>query len=104
MLQKRQGIWAFDPEFAHVTDVKQAGALADGTVFVDDTGVLYRHVPPAEFDHAGVEAQVLAVEYRAQQFFTHLLLLMARHWPRWVQQGGRCRLMGGVLGIKNADS
>ena len=33
-------------------------------VFIDDAGVLHRHIPTAKFDHTGIEGQVLRVEYR----------------------------------------
>jgi hypothetical protein len=62
MLQKRVRVSAFDPKFTHVTHIKDAGPFPHCTVFVDDAGVLDRHIPTAEFDHAGVQGQVLRVE------------------------------------------
>jgi hypothetical protein len=62
VLQKHERVSALDPEFTHVTHIKDAGPFPHCAVFVDDAGVLDRHIPTAEFDHTGIEGQVLRVE------------------------------------------
>ena len=64
VLQKCERVLAFDPKFTHVTHIEDAGPFTHRAVFVDDAGVLDRHIPTAELDHTGIEGQVLRVEYR----------------------------------------
>ena len=55
-----------DEEFAHVTDVEQAAALAHGTMLGRDTGrVLNRHLEPGERHDPGAKCNVSVVEGRA---------------------------------------
>jgi len=39
-------------DFAHVRDVENPSGISDSEMFVDDAGVLNRHLPAAEFDQA----------------------------------------------------
>ena len=56
VLQERHGAGAAEDEAPHVGDVEESGAAARGQVLGDDArGVLDRHVPAAEVDHAGAE-------------------------------------------------
>src|SRR5690606_21867861 len=47
-----------------VGDVEHPHALADGTMLLEDGLVLHRHLPAAEVDEAGAEADVEVVERR----------------------------------------
>ena len=47
-----------DVELAHVREVEEAGALADGPVLLEDPRVLERHEPPAELDELRAERAV----------------------------------------------
>ena len=53
---------AADFDFAHVADVKKAGARADGLVLGDDAGVLQRHIPAAEIDHLCAQAAMDGIQ------------------------------------------
>ena len=50
-------------DLAHVADVEQPGARADGQVLVGDAGVFDGHVPAAELDHASAGRPVPGVEW-----------------------------------------
>jgi hypothetical protein len=56
-----------DLDLAHVADIEQPGRRSHGIVFVDNAGVLHRHVPPAEIHHLGAERTVQAVQWRRTQ-------------------------------------
>ena len=45
--QGRAGLRALDEQLAHVRQVEQPGALADGAMLLEDAGVLDRHQPAA---------------------------------------------------------
>lgn len=62
-------VWAGDPEFAHVGDIKEAGLGANGVVFLEDAGVLDGHEPAAEGDHSGTEAAVDGIEGNVAEDF-----------------------------------
>lgn len=49
-------------ELAHVGDVKDAAGFAHGFVFVQDAGVLHRHVPAGEGNHSGSQFNVLGCQ------------------------------------------
>src|SRR5205823_320944 len=51
---------------AHVRDVEQPGGGAHRLVLGDDAGVLHRHLPAGELDHAGAAADVPVVQRGAQ--------------------------------------
>src|SRR5262249_13342763 len=52
LLDEGEGVGAGEGQPAHVADVEQAGGGAYGGVLVGDAGVLHRHVPAGEVDHA----------------------------------------------------
>ena len=58
------GIVALDEQLAHVRQVEQAGALADGAVLLEDARVLDRHQPATELDEPGAEGAVDVDERR----------------------------------------
>ncbi len=47
---------------AHVRDIKQAYARADGHMLRDEAGVFDRHIPAAEVDHLGFVLAVPCVQ------------------------------------------
>ena len=61
-----QGAGAVEAEAAHVADVEEADAAADGLVLLDDGRVLHRHRPAAEVDHPAAVRPV-PVEERGLQ-------------------------------------
>jgi len=63
-LHRGQRVFAGEFELAHVADVEQAGARANGHVFVGDAGVFERHVPSAKGNHLGARRAVASVERR----------------------------------------
>ncbi len=56
-----------DFDLAHVADIEQPNRVAHGVVFIHDAGVLDRHVPAAEIDHAGRAGTMNFVERSAAQ-------------------------------------
>jgi hypothetical protein len=64
VLQECQRVLPFDPKLTHVTHIEDAGPFTHRAVFVNNAGVLHWHIPSAEFDHTGIEGQVLRVEHR----------------------------------------
>jgi len=62
-----QGARAAELNLAHVADVEEAHAGADGQVLGDETsaraGVLDRHIPAAEVHHFGLEGAMDGVEW-----------------------------------------
>src|SRR5262249_37777493 len=53
VVDQRQRVGPGERQPAHVADVEQPGGGADGGMFLDDAGVLDRHVPAGEVHHAG---------------------------------------------------
>ena len=51
-LDGREGVGAGQLDLAHVTDIEEPGAGADGQVLIGDARVLDGHFPAAELDHA----------------------------------------------------
>jgi hypothetical protein len=64
VLDRRQRVRAGDLDFAHVADVEQSAARADGHVLVAHTGVFDRHVPTGELHHARAERSMPGVQRR----------------------------------------
>ena len=62
MLEEVQRLAPDDLDLAHVADVEQPGARPHRHVLVDDAGVLDRHVPAGELDHAGAGLAMRVVE------------------------------------------
>jgi hypothetical protein len=60
-----------DLELAHVRDVEDARVRADGAVLGDDAGVLDRHLPAGEGNHARAELDVSVVERRVLEGLGH---------------------------------
>lgn len=58
-LQQGERFGTFDPDFAHVADVKDAGAVADSHVFVVDAREFDGHVVSREFGHLGARGNVV---------------------------------------------
>ena len=60
-------------DFAHVADIEQAHRPADGVVFVENAGILHRHVPAAEIYHLCPALPVSSIERGEPQGpgFTH---------------------------------
>jgi hypothetical protein len=54
-IEKFLSAGAVDEDFAHVGDVKNAGGITDGEMFVGDAGVLDGHFPTAEFNELAAE-------------------------------------------------
>ena len=54
-------------DLAHVADIEQADRVAHGVVFVDQAGILHRHIPAAEIDHLRAGRAVHFVQRRALQ-------------------------------------
>jgi hypothetical protein len=77
-LHRRERIGAGDLDLAHVADVEQPGASADGHVLQDEARVLDGHVPPAERHHAGSRRAVTSVERRLLERGDGFLF----HWGR----------------------
>ena len=61
-LDRSQRARAAELNIAHVADVKEPHAGADGHVLRGNAGVLDRHVPAAEIDHFGSELPVDTME------------------------------------------
>ena len=55
-------VLAGDFELAHVRDVEQTGAVADGEMFLSDAGVFERHLPAAELHHLGARRDVAGMQ------------------------------------------
>ena len=62
VLDRLERVGAGDLDLPHVGDVEQPGPRAHGHVLVGDAGVLDRHVPAAELDHAGAVGAMPRVE------------------------------------------
>merc|ERR1711934_1275204 len=60
-LQSRLWIWAFQPEHAHVGDVKHPQLFAYGLVLLDQAAELHRHLPACKGHHptAAVSAELM---------------------------------------------
>ena len=67
MAQKGERIRAGDEQLAHVRQVEQSHGRSNGAVFVDDRGVLDRHLPTREGHHSRAERSVDVVERRVAQ-------------------------------------
>jgi hypothetical protein len=50
-----------------VGDVEDAAGLADGFVFLKDSGVLNGHFPSCEFDHAAAGGKMLVEEWSSHK-------------------------------------
>ena len=61
-LEEVERAGAFEVELAHVADIEEASALADGAMLVEDAGVLDGHLPAAELDEPRAEGDVPVVE------------------------------------------
>ncbi len=70
-LQEVEGAETEDPELRHVPDVEHPRRAADRPVFLDDAGVLDRHLPARERHHARAQRDVLIVEGGTQQQIRH---------------------------------
>ena len=57
-LDESQRVRAFYPELTHVGNIEHTDAVHNGHVFVDNTGVLDRHVETCKFMHFGSECNV----------------------------------------------
>ena len=57
-LQKVQSMRAFHPKLSHVGDIEYADALANGEMFVDDTGIFDRHIVSRKFVHLSAQRDV----------------------------------------------
>ncbi len=76
VLEEGHGAGAAEDEAPHVTDVEEARPAARGQMLGDDArGVLHRHVPAAEVDHAGAERHVTIVKRGAIELARGLRLL-----------------------------
>jgi hypothetical protein len=51
LLEEGAAVAALDPDAAHVGEVEEADAGADGRMLVDDARVLDGHLPAVEVDH-----------------------------------------------------
>jgi len=58
-----EGAGAAELDLAHVGDVEEAGGGAHRLVLLLEPGVLHRHVPAGEIDHAAPELPVGGVEW-----------------------------------------
>ncbi len=45
-------------DFTHVADVEKAHGIPNRVVFVDEAGILHRHIPSAEINHLRAEGPV----------------------------------------------
>ena len=61
-LQKVERLGPLDPDFAHVADVEDPGALPHGQMLVVDARELDGHVVPRELGHAGPGGDVVLGE------------------------------------------
>jgi hypothetical protein len=64
VLDRAESIAAGHLDLAHVADVKESDARANGQVLVRDAGVLDRHIRAAKRHHPGAEGNVARVERR----------------------------------------
>ena len=44
-----------DEDFAHVTDIEQAGSGSNRKMLLNDAGIFDGHVPPAKLGHPGAQ-------------------------------------------------
>ena len=63
-LDRGERVLAGDLDLAHMADVEDSSAVADGGMFVREAAVLDRHVPSAERDHSGARHAVTGIERR----------------------------------------
>ena len=61
MVYKFLGLSSADYYLSHVGDVEHSDMFADSVMFFDNTGVLYRHVEPAEWLHKSSESHMPVV-------------------------------------------
>ena len=59
---ERHRFGAADFDLAHVADVEETDARADGVMLVEYPGILDRHVPAAEVHHLGAHLAVRGVQ------------------------------------------
>jgi len=70
---RRQGLQqglrarAAQADLAHVRDVEQPGGGAHGAMLLDDAGILDRHLPAGEADHARPQLQVAGMKGRVPE-------------------------------------
>ena len=65
VLEKRERVGSGHIELTHVVNVEKAGGVSNGVVFFQDAGILHRHFPAAELDHARAERDVRVVQWSA---------------------------------------
>ena len=58
LLDEFEGMGTFYPEFSHVRDIEDTDRMAHSQVFIQDTGVFYRHVIAGKFMHFGTESDM----------------------------------------------
>ena len=56
-----------DFDLAHMADVEQPDRCAHGLVFVHDSRILDRHIPPAEIDHPGLQPAMDGIKRRGAE-------------------------------------
>ena len=54
-LKKSQRIGAFHPEFSHVGNVEYTHSITNGEVFINDTGIFYRHIISRKLMHLSTQ-------------------------------------------------
>src|SRR5947199_3990362 len=94
-LQKRERVRTLDGELAHVRDVEQPDALADGGMLFEDPRELHRQLPPAEINHLPAKLMLDAIQgsfLQVRSVVRHSQppgrdVNLARAMPR-VQRGG----------------
>ncbi len=56
-------LWSANFDLAHVADIEQPDCGSNRFMFLNNAGVLHRHIPPAEINHAGFK-RGMSVEER----------------------------------------
>ena len=67
VLDGAESVAAGNLDLPHVADVEEPGGGADRHVLLDEAGVLDRHVPAAELDHASAQRSMAGVQGRLLQ-------------------------------------
>ena len=63
MLKKGKRVCAPDEKAPHMRNIKQSGFFSGGQMFPDNAGfVLQGHLPAAEFNHLGTEADMAVIK------------------------------------------
>jgi hypothetical protein len=86
-LERREGLRPGDLELAHVRDIKETDALANRAMFLENAGVLHRHLPAAEVDQTRAELAVDLVKGGSLE--RNGLARCGRHAGREISTNGR---------------